>query len=104
MHVHVLRRHLDLVLAEREQTTKGDVRVRDVVLPGRQLLQVVSFLQDRAVVRRDVQAIQTMTSEGTWQATSRGDSQECYNVVPLGAISQAALHSDFVHPVRARLA
>ena len=71
MHVHVLRRHLNLVLTEREQTPKCDVRVRDVVLPSRQLLQVVSLLQDRAVVRGNVQATQKTVSERTSKTLRR---------------------------------
>lgn len=62
MHVHVLCRHLDLVLAEREQAPQSDIRIRDVVLPGGELLQVVSLLQDRAVVRGDIQAMQKIAS------------------------------------------
>ena len=58
--IHVLRGHLNLVLAEREKTTERDVGRRDEVLAGREQLEVVSLLQDRAVVRRYVQAALTI--------------------------------------------
>lgn len=38
-----------------EELPQSNVRVRDVVLPGRQHLQLISLLEDRAIVRRDVE-------------------------------------------------
>ena len=53
---HVLRGHFELVLAEREHPTQSDVGRRDEMLTRRQQFEVVTLLQDRTVVRGDVQA------------------------------------------------
>lgn len=66
MDVHVLCRHLDLVLAKREQASQRNVRVGDIVLPGGKLLQVVSLLEDCAIVRGNIQAKQRIASKNTW--------------------------------------
>jgi hypothetical protein len=56
MDAHILRRHLELIFAKRVETTQGDVRMSDTVLPSREQLKVIARLQNRAIVRRNVQA------------------------------------------------
>ena len=56
MDVHILCWHLKLIFAKRVKTTQGDVRMSDTVLPSREQLEVISRLQNRAIVRRNVQA------------------------------------------------
>ena len=41
-YVHVLRRHLELILAEGVEPTQRDIRVGDAVLPSREQLEVVA--------------------------------------------------------------
>ena len=55
MDAHILRRHLKLIFAKRVETTQGDVRMSDAVLPGGEQLEVIPRLQNRAIVRRNVQ-------------------------------------------------
>lgn len=55
MDAHILRRHLKLILAKRVETTQGDVWMSDTVLSGGEQLEIISRLQNCAIVRRDVQ-------------------------------------------------
>lgn len=55
-YVHVLRRHLELILAQGVQPTQCDVRMGDAVLSCREQLEIISGLQNCAIVRRNVQA------------------------------------------------
>jgi hypothetical protein len=55
MDAHILRRHLELILAKRVKTTKGDVWMSDTMLSGGEQLEIISRLQNRAIVRRNVQ-------------------------------------------------
>ena len=55
MDTHILRRHLKLVLAKRVETTQGDVWMGDAVLSCGEQLEIISRLQNRAIVRRNVQ-------------------------------------------------
>lgn len=41
-YVHVLRRHLELILAEGVEPTQRDIRVGDAVLPSREQLEIVT--------------------------------------------------------------
>ena len=60
---HVFRRHLLLILTKRVHAAEGDIGVRDVMLPRRQELEVISLLQDRAVVGRYIQASSRLVVE-----------------------------------------
>jgi hypothetical protein len=42
IYAHVLRRHLELILAEGVEPTQSDIRVGDAVLPSREQLEVVA--------------------------------------------------------------
>jgi hypothetical protein len=52
---HILRRHLELIFTKRVETTQGDVWMSDTVLSGREQFEIISGLQNRAIVRRNVQ-------------------------------------------------
>ena len=54
--VHILRRHLQLILTKGEESTERHVRCGDKVLSRRKKLEIVSLLQDGAVVCGNVQA------------------------------------------------
>lgn len=54
--IHVLRRHLLLILTESVKATKRNVGIGDVVLTRREKLEIITLLQDSAIVGRDIQA------------------------------------------------
>lgn len=54
--LHVLRRHLQLVLSESEESAQCDTRIGYNGLASAEKLKVVSFLQDGAIACRNIQA------------------------------------------------
>ena len=54
--LHVLRWHFLLVLSQCVHSSEGNVRIGDVVLTGREQLQVVTLLKDGTVVGGDIEA------------------------------------------------
>ena len=55
-HSHVLGRHLFLIFSESIHPAEGDIGISDVMLTSWHKLQIVTLLQDSAVVCGDVEA------------------------------------------------
>lgn len=55
-HVHVLGRHLQLIFSKSEKPTQCDIRIRDVVLTGREKFEIISTLENSAVVCGNIEA------------------------------------------------
>ena len=77
MDAHVLRWHLELIFAKRVETTQGDVRMSDTVLPSREQLEVIPRLQNRAIVRRNVQTKRSTSSTKLFQIKNK--KRKTYN-------------------------
>ncbi|KAH9013129.1 hypothetical protein EDB85DRAFT_2280985 [Lactarius pseudohatsudake] len=56
-YAYVHRRHLELILANGVEPAQHDVRMGDTVLSGREELEIVAGLQNRAIIRWDVQSL-----------------------------------------------
>jgi hypothetical protein len=56
-HIHILGWHFQLILAKSEKSTQGNIRVCDVMLTCGDELEIIAFLQDCTIVRRDIQTI-----------------------------------------------
>lgn len=55
VHAHVLRRHLKLIFAKCVESTQCDIGMGDTVLPGGEQLEIIATLQNRTIVRWNVQ-------------------------------------------------
>ena len=53
--VHILRGHLLLVLTKSVKATKRNVGIGDVVLARREKLEIITLLQDSAIIGWDIQ-------------------------------------------------
>ena len=58
MHLHVLSGHRQLSLAKGIKSAQSDARVCDAMLTGWKKLQIVAFLDNRAIICRDAQTIE----------------------------------------------
>jgi hypothetical protein len=74
--VHILRRHFELIFAERVQSTECDVWMGDTVLSGRKQLELIPGLQNRTVVCWDVQTEHDPSSRSVISANSSRDKKE----------------------------
>jgi hypothetical protein len=72
---HILRRHFELIFAERVQPTECDVWMGDTVLSGRKQLELIPRLQNRTVVRGDVQTEHDPSSRIISAGSSRDNNE-----------------------------
>lgn len=97
-----LCRHLNLILAASEHSAKGDIRVNDDVLTGGQKLKFIPFLEDGAVVHRQVKASKDRQHcESTTTVSGKSNVQESHNIVLLPVLrSNDGSHGDLMRPAQ----
>jgi hypothetical protein len=73
--VHVLCRQLKLIFAKSVETTQCDIWVSNTVLSSREKLEVISRLQNRTIVRRNVQTERMMHRPSSVQPYRTGNGE-----------------------------